>query len=69
MWGQQARRRVGASVRRRVQGKDWHGGMQCLVARAWLATAVENRITTSVSSYGFLQAVRTHGKGYENLHG
>ena len=30
---------------------------------------VENMITTSVSSYGFLQAARTYVKGYENLHG
>ena len=30
---------------------------------------VENMITTSVSSYGFLQAARTSVKGYENLHG
>jgi peptide/nickel transport system substrate-binding protein len=30
---------------------------------------VENMITTSVSSFGFLQAARTYVKGYENLHG
>jgi peptide/nickel transport system substrate-binding protein len=30
---------------------------------------VENMITTSVSSYGHLQAARSHVKGYENLHG
>ncbi len=30
---------------------------------------VENMITTSVSSYGFLQAAHTYVKGYENLHG
>jgi peptide/nickel transport system substrate-binding protein len=30
---------------------------------------VEHMITTSVSSYGHLQAARTYVKGYENLHG
>jgi hypothetical protein len=30
---------------------------------------VENMMSTSVSSYGFLQAARTYVKGYENLHG
>ena len=30
---------------------------------------VENMLTTSVSSYAHLQAARTYGKGYENLHG
>jgi hypothetical protein len=30
---------------------------------------VENMITTSVSSYGHLQAARSDVKGYENLHG
>ena len=30
---------------------------------------VENMITTSVSSYGHLQAARSYVKGYENLHG
>jgi ABC-type transport system substrate-binding protein len=30
---------------------------------------VENMITTSVSSCGFLPAARTYVKGYENLHG
>jgi peptide/nickel transport system substrate-binding protein len=30
---------------------------------------VENMITTSVSSFGFLQAARHYVKGYENLHG
>jgi ABC-type oligopeptide transport system substrate-binding subunit len=30
---------------------------------------VENMITTSVSSFGFLQAARSYVKGYENLHG
>jgi peptide/nickel transport system substrate-binding protein len=30
---------------------------------------VENMITTSVSSFAFLQAARTYVKGYENLHG
>ena len=30
---------------------------------------VENLITTSVSSYGHLQAARSYLKGYENLHG
>jgi hypothetical protein len=30
---------------------------------------VENMITTSISSFGFLQAARGYVKGYENLHG
>jgi hypothetical protein len=30
---------------------------------------VEHMITTSVSSYGHLQAARSYVKGYENLHG
>ena len=30
---------------------------------------VENMITTSISSFGFLQAVRSYVKGYENLQG
>jgi peptide/nickel transport system substrate-binding protein len=30
---------------------------------------VENMMSTSVSSYGHLQAARTYVKGYENLHG
>jgi ABC-type transport system substrate-binding protein len=30
---------------------------------------VENMITTSISSFGFLQAARNHVKEYENLHG
>ena len=30
---------------------------------------VENMMTTSVTSFAFLQAARTYVKGYENLHG
>jgi hypothetical protein len=30
---------------------------------------VQPMITTSVSSFGFLQAARSYVKGYENLHG
>jgi hypothetical protein len=30
---------------------------------------VEHMITTSISSFGFLQAARSYVKGYENLHG
>jgi hypothetical protein len=30
---------------------------------------VESIITTSISSFGFLQAARSYVKGYENLHG
>jgi ABC-type transport system substrate-binding protein len=30
---------------------------------------VENMVTTSISSFGFLQAARGYVKGYENLHG
>jgi ABC-type transport system substrate-binding protein len=30
---------------------------------------VESMITTSISSFGFLQAVRSYVRGYENLHG
>jgi hypothetical protein len=30
---------------------------------------VESMITTSISSFGFLQAARSYVKGYENLHG